>query len=217
MLLIVAALSTVSMQELRGQNSDSGREFQFDIPSQPLAAALRTYAKATGLEVFYDGALSVGRRSTAVSGTYTPMLGLRLLLRGTGYVARETDIANTITIVTAPAIAPLHATFDRYQPYFAALQARLSATLCNDRYASHSDEITIRFWLSPSGVISSAELAGSDGSEGWRRATVSKVRGLEIGKPPPAGLPQPVTMVIYPPSTDEVTSCFSSDSRHDRN
>ena len=40
-------------------------EVWLDIPSQPLAAALRDYGKATGVEVFYDGALAAGHRSMA--------------------------------------------------------------------------------------------------------------------------------------------------------
>lgn len=208
-LLIAAPISAASAQELRARASEPGSEVQFEIPAQPLAAALRAYGNATGLEVFYDGALSVGHRSTAVIGMYTPMLGLKTLLRGTGYVARATDIANTITIVNPPPSAPLLASFDRYQPYFAVLQGRLSAALCHDRSRA-GDEVTFRFWLDTSGAISSAELLGSDGSEAWRRDVVTKVQGLQIGKRPPTGLPQPLTMVIYPPSADDTAGCFSS-------
>ncbi len=215
-LVTLASMSVASVQQLRAQISEAGTEQYFDIPSQPLAAALRAYGKASGLEVFYDGSLSVGRRSSAVMGTYTPMIGLRVLLRGTGYVARETDIANTITIVAGPSLAPLHATFDRYQPYFAALQTRLSAQLCSGKSGGDRNETTFRFWIDASGVISRAELLGSAGeSDDWRREIVSKVQGLQIGKSPPAGLPQPLTMVIYPPSADDATSCSANDGRHD--
>jgi hypothetical protein len=217
-LLTLASIYVASVQQLRAQISQAATEHYFDIPSQPLAAALRAYGKASGLEVFYDGSLSVGRRSSAVMGTYTPLIGLRVLLRGTGYVARETDIANTITIVAGPSLAPLHATFDRYQPYFAALQTRLSAHLCSGKSGGDGDETTLRFWIDSSGVISKAELLGSAGeSDGWRREVVSKVQGLQVGKSPPAGLPQPLTMVIYPLSADEATSCSASDGRRDGN
>jgi hypothetical protein len=213
-LLMAAVVHVASVDGLRAQTSSSDGELQFDIPSQPLAAALRAYGKVSGLEVFYDGSLSIGRYSTAIKGSFKPMFGLKALLRGTGYVARTTEIVNTVTIVSAPPIAPLHATFDRYQPYFAVLQARLSETLCNnDESSPNGEEVTLRFWLDPSGVIANAELLDSDESEAQRRAITSKIQGLQIGKAPPAGLPQPLTMVIYPPSAGEATGCPPTNSR----
>jgi hypothetical protein len=213
-LLMAAFVHVASVDALRAQASNSDGELQFDIPSQPLAAALRAYSKATGLEVFYDGSLSIGRHSTAIKGSFVPMPGLKALLRGTGYVARITEIANTVTIVGAPPVAPLRATFDRYQPYFAMLQARLSEALCSDEESMPSgEEITLRFWLDLSGVIANADLLGSGASDGRRRAIASKIQGLQIGKVPPAGLPQPLTMVIYPPSAGEATGCPPTNSR----
>lgn len=213
-LLIAGFVHLASVDALHAQVSNFDAELQFDIPSQPLAAALRAYGKATGLEVFYDGSLSIGRHSTAIKGSFAPMLGLKALLRGTGYVARTTEIVNTVTIVSAPPVAPLRATFDRYQPYFAVLQARLSETLCtNDESMPSGEEVTFRFWLDPSGVIANAELFGPGRSGGRRRAIAGKIQGLQIGKAPPAGLPQPLTMVIYPPSAGEATGCPPTDSR----
>jgi hypothetical protein len=212
-LLVVASICTASIQELYAQTLQPGNEVHFDIPAQPLAVALQAYGKATGLDIFYDGALSVGRRSTALSGAYKPSLGLAVLLRDTGYVVRDTDIPNTISIVAAPP-AVVRDRFERYQPYFAILQARLSAALCGDAASPEADEITLRFWLNSSGVISNAELLHSSGSEDWRRRIVARMQGLWIGKSPPGGLPEPLTMVIYPPSVTDATSCFSSDGRH---
>ena len=49
------------------------------------------YGAATGLQVFYDGALAVGHRLTTLKGLFTPMTGLQTLLRGTGYVPQATS------------------------------------------------------------------------------------------------------------------------------
>jgi hypothetical protein len=213
-LLIAAFVYVASVDVLRAQVFNSDGELQFDIPSQPLAVALRAYGKATGVEVFYDGSLSIGRHSTTIKGAFTPMLGLKALLRGTGYDARTTEIANTVTIVSAPPVAPLRATFDQYQPYFAVLQERLSEALCNDEETMPSgEEITLRFWLDPSGAISNARMFDLRRGEDWRRAVASKIQGLQIGKTPPVGLPQPVTMVIYPPSAGEARGCSATNSR----
>jgi hypothetical protein len=94
-LLTLASIYIASVQQLRAQISQAATEHYFDIPSQPLAAALRAYGKASGLEVFYDGSLSVGRRSSAVMGTYTPLIGLRVLLRGTAMRRRRPQAGST--------------------------------------------------------------------------------------------------------------------------
>jgi hypothetical protein len=59
--------------------------------------------------------------------------------------------------------------------------------------ASGSAEITFRFWLDQSGVIANAELLGSGGSEGRRRAIASKIQGLQIGGVPPTGHSAPTS------------------------
>lgn len=216
-LLAAVVIHLGSVEAVRAQALNSSREFQFDIPSQSLAAALREYGKTTGVEVFYDGSLAVGRRSAAVRGMFSQMRGLQVLLRETDYVPRATEIANTVTIVSAPSVAPVRATFDRYQPYFAALQARVSAALCNDdEAAALGEEIRFKFWLDPLGMISNAELLGADGQDSRRSVVALKVKGLRIGKAPPAELPQPVTMIIYPPSAGEA-GCPPTSSRHAHN
>lgn len=62
----------------------------FDIPAQDLNAALLTFADRAGLQVFYDGAMLDGLRSTALSGRYTVDGGLTRLLSGTGVIHRFT-------------------------------------------------------------------------------------------------------------------------------
>jgi hypothetical protein len=208
--LIAMSVHLVSIHEVIAQTSNSSEVVQFDIPAQPLASALRAYGQATGLELFYDGSLSIGRSTSGIKGAFTPALALKQLLKGTGYVARQTDIANTVTIVEAPPIAPLRQLFDRYQPYFARVQASLGAKLCDEDKADQ--EITLRFWLDRSGVISQAELVGPSASDDDRRKITAKVLGVGVGKAPPPDLPEPLTMIIYPPSIRDAQSCPLSDS-----
>jgi hypothetical protein len=210
--LVAALILATSIGTTLAQTLDSAGKVVFDIPPQPLAPALQEFGKATGLEVFYDGAMSIGRSSAAVKGSYTPMDGLRILLRGTGYMAHATEITNTITIVDAPSVGALRASFDRFQPYFAVLQAHLSEALCNEP-AMAGGSVTFRFWLNSSGVVARAEVLGSGVNDNQHRATISKIQGLSIGKAPPPGLPEPLTMVIYPPSAGEVAECPPVDSR----
>ena len=215
--LVVALGWFVSASLAFAQPSDAGPGLQFDIASQPLAAALRAFSKTTGLEVFYDGSLSVGHRSSAVKGSFAPMLGLKELLRGTGYVARATEMADTITIVDGPPVTALRASFSRFEPYFAVLQAKLGEALCDDEEpASNGAEITFRFWIDHSGVVADAEAFGAPQSAGWTHA-LAKLRGLKVGMGPPPGLPQPLTMVVYPLGAKEARGCAASETRRASN
>jgi hypothetical protein len=194
-------------------------EIELDIPSQPLDDALIAYGAATGLQVFYDGGLTVGRRSAAIKGIFPPMPGLQALLRGTGYVPQATANPDTITIVSAPpkqSLAPAAAEaaqLRRYEPYLAALQARISEALCASDQARPGDQqIVLSFWVNPLGAISRAVMLGSNSDLSRRDTIAAAMQGLRIEEPPPAGLPQPLTMVIFPPLAGEPTGCLSSKS-----
>jgi hypothetical protein len=186
-----------------------------DIPSQSLADALLAYGTATGLQVFYDRALAVGHRSTTVKGRFTSMTGLQTLLQGTGYVSQATADSDTITIVmtpqaTTPSASLSAAQLRRYEPYFALLQARVSEVLCGgDKAGPDGEQLIFSLWLGASGVISHARVLGPDSAVARRNAVAAAVVGLQVAEPPP-GLPQPVTMVIFPPSAGEPMGCPSS-------
>jgi hypothetical protein len=183
------------------------KEIEFDIPAKPMAAALRDYGEASGLEVFYDGSLAFGQRSVGVSGRFTALDGLKELLRDTGYVARETEIPNTLTIVPGPSVDALRTSFARYQPYFADIQARVSVALCTDDLGAADKAIKFRLWLDPSGTISEARIFSPSVRIAAYERFEQRMRGVSIGKSPPHGLPQPVTMMVYPPSAGESTGC----------
>ncbi|KZD23817.1 STN domain-containing protein [Tardiphaga robiniae] len=178
----------------------------FDIPSQQLADALVAFSAKTGLEIFYDGALSVGRRSTAVAGEFSPIDGLRILLRGTSYVAQATEDAGGVTISVVQN-RPSEA-MRRYESYFALLQANLSAALCEleDRTAGEG-RIVVNLWLESSGVISRTDILGLIEYPDRRNAISAALDGLQIKQTTPAGLPQPVTMAIFPAAAGETTGC----------
>jgi hypothetical protein len=166
---------------------------------------LVAFGTTTGMEVFYDGELAIGRRSAAVAGNLTPAEGLRELLAGTGYSAVATTDPNTWTIVAAePAAAAGNATLLQYEPYFAALQSRVSDALCGSD-ATRNGQVIVSLWLESSGVISRAE-AIDEGAA--RRYDIARdIQGVRIGTSPPPGLPQPITLVIFPPIPGETTVC----------
>jgi hemoglobin/transferrin/lactoferrin receptor protein len=59
----------------------------FDIPAQPLASALREFARQAGLELLGDSIPSTVRSERAIAGRLAPDLALQQLLRGSGVEA----------------------------------------------------------------------------------------------------------------------------------
>lgn len=176
----------------------------FNIPAQPLARALAAYGAATGLDVFYDADLADKQRSSEVSGSLDPSEALQRLLLGTGYVARTTA-PGAFTILRAPRAAPSDPTVptetSMYRAYFATIQARISDALCrNANIASEPVEVLFRFWLAPSGVVARAEVIADNGDLTEDQSMATVIHGLAIGVPP-SGMPQPVNMLILPPSS----------------
>src|SRR5262249_37834363 len=107
----------------------------FEIPAQPLEEALLAYAAASGVEVFVDHALIVGRRSSSVQGAYGAETALRLMLTGTGLDSRRAaPRAYTLITMSAPEPftdqLPAWSTDAARGKFFAALQAAIKRTLC---------------------------------------------------------------------------------------
>src|SRR5262249_29847735 len=169
-----------------------------------LSRALIAYGAATGLEIFYDTALVDKQRTVDLVGRLAPSDALRILLRGTGYAAKAT-MPGAFTIVPAPRSAPLSAVAAasvrrHLEPYFAAIQAQIDDALCrNDAILSNPRKFLFQFWLAPSGVVEQAEVIDEAGERADDQTLAAAIRGLALAAPP-AGMPQPVSMVIFPPS-----------------
>jgi iron complex outermembrane receptor protein len=58
-----------------------------ELPPQPLASALREFARQTGIQVAIPAALTDGKMSVAVKGSFEPVDVLNRLLKGSGLVA----------------------------------------------------------------------------------------------------------------------------------
>jgi iron complex outermembrane receptor protein len=58
--------------------------YNFDIPSQDLGAALRTFAREAHQQISFNGAAVSGKQSPALSGAYSADDALRQLLSGSG-------------------------------------------------------------------------------------------------------------------------------------
>jgi hypothetical protein len=202
--LVVSSVIIIGPASGLAQSSQPEAKVDFNIPAQPLAHALVAYGAATGLEVFYNAALAEWRHSSEVAGSLTPMVGLQTLLRGTGYVVRTTG-PGAFTIEPMPREAALAASAAdaarrSYEPYFATIQTQISNGLCRSAgTALERAEILLQLWLAPSGVIARAEVVGDDGNPADDQTLAVAMRGVAVGVPP-VGMPQPVNMVIFPPS-----------------
>ncbi|SLK11983.1 TonB-dependent receptor [Novosphingobium mathurense] len=67
----------------------SARTFNFAIPAQDLASALRDYSRVTGLQVAASSEVLRGRRSSSVSGTLTADAALAQIVEGAGIKTRR--------------------------------------------------------------------------------------------------------------------------------
>jgi hypothetical protein len=197
----MAAITIVGSVGAQPLASDA--KMTFNIPAQPLSHALVIYGAVTGLEVFYNAALAEDQRSVEVVGVMTASSALQLLLQGTGYVAKVTG-PGAFTIMampreTAASAAAAAIARRRYEPYFAAIQARISDALCRKaEMAAPHREVLFRFWVAPSGAVAQAQVIGDNGEPADDQTHATAIRGLALVAPP-AEMPQPINMVIFPP------------------
>lgn len=94
---MVVQPGSVGAQEGGRPASEAEASKAFDIPAQDLNSALLSFARSTGLQVFYETELVKGKTSPALSGTFTAAQGLSRLLTASGLVWRFTG-SNTVTL-----------------------------------------------------------------------------------------------------------------------
>jgi hypothetical protein len=75
----------------------------FDIPSEPLAEALQAFSQRSGVELFYESAITAGLKSPTLKGSFTPRDALRQLLAGTGFIVHY-NLHNAVSL-SLPAAA----------------------------------------------------------------------------------------------------------------
>jgi len=183
---------------------------EFDIPAQPLDQALAAFGAASGLQIFYETALTHGRQSAEVRGRLEPEAALRLLLRGSGLTARVIA-TGTISITPAreadaAAVAVQRQIKHAYLPYYGYLQAGVMTALCADpRTRPGRYHIALQYWVDATGRIAEVKLIGSSGNEARDAAIIGALQG--VGLPPPGDMPQPVTMAVEPTGPSDPAAC----------
>ncbi len=96
--VVTSALATGVVMAPAAVHAQAARSY--DIPAGPLPAALLTFSRQSGLQVFADDTLTRGRQAAAVSGAYAPTEALSRLLAGTGLTYRING--GTVTLQAAP-------------------------------------------------------------------------------------------------------------------
>lgn len=81
---LLGAASLLAPQVASAQQPVSTQAMRFDIPAQPLRAAINAFTRSTGWEVGFTSQAIAGKRSSAVGGTLPPAQALEALLAGTG-------------------------------------------------------------------------------------------------------------------------------------
>jgi hypothetical protein len=193
-------------------------DLSFAIPGQSLEGALMLYAEATGVEVFVDHALIVGRRSAAVQGVYGFDAALRLMLTGTGLsVLRAAPRAYTLVAdAHEPELdrVPAWSGDITQSRFFAALQTAVKQALCAEpEIAPGSYRAALAIRINATGHVVEARLLGTDVDGPAGRRLVDGIKSVSVGQAPPAGLEQPITFVILPRQTDQTGDCASQQGR----
>lgn len=175
---------------------------EFDIPEQPLAAALERLMALSSVTIVVDGAVIGASRSNAVRGAFSPDGALQTLLEGTGLDSRSIG-PGVYTLVPMPQTAEARPRQPRFADYAAAVQRAVIATLCRrDDTAPDRYRTVIRLWLRPEGKAMRAELAISTGSPSRDGAITDLLQRVDVGMAVPARLPQPIKLAILPRTTD---------------
>jgi TonB family protein len=189
----------------------------FDIPAQPLVTALRAYSEATGIAVLVDDGLTADRSSAGIQGRYTPAEALHQLLAGTGLSARYAS-NDAFTLALSDTAAPVsdHATSpvadeERASAvadtYANVLQVRIEQALCRSaRTRPGRFRLAMQLWIRPTGAVERTRLLDTAGAADLDSEIVEAMNALRFD-PPPAAMPQPVTILLLPRSPDEPFDC----------
>lgn len=174
---------------------------EFNIPAQPLPLALNRYASLTSRATLFRSELAAGRISGSVQGRYTPEAALAQLLEGTGLVFEKIDDgpADAFVLRAAGASSSLQAALASAGDYPGLLQTRIWDAVCASLPAALGRyHALLRFQVDEGGQLIHARLLSSTGDVRRDKALLNALDGVRVGAPPPAGMPQPLTMLVLP-------------------
>ena len=208
----------------------SAQSIRFDLPAQPLAQALNAYGQLAGVAIMARAGLLDGRTSKPVSGVYSPGDALEELLMGTGLRANF-QTRNEVVLrplspgeeVSAPVgyftkifSSNIDGAFDDndYVAYAAMLQTRLTEAMCaSAQTRPGSYRLVVQVRIGDAGTVTASKLVSSTGLTERDAAIEQAVQHLVLDAPPPAGLPQPITILMRPQGGGIDTNCAQFDGQ----
>jgi hypothetical protein len=221
-------------QDVDGASGRVADAIHFDIPAQPLADALLAYSHMTELSVLVDSNVIGERTSAPLSGDYSPHEALEHLLAGTGLQVKFTRVdaaviamppqeqapSESLSAASASpgaqprsAIAGVMAGGD-YRAYAALVQARVTDALCESAQTRPGDyRLLVQVHIDGAGTIASSRVVGSTGIPERDAAIEHAIRSLVLDAAPPAGLRQPVTILLHPRGDGVASICTPPDGR----
>lgn len=200
---LVAPIASAAATADEAMARQSAVKFQFDIAAQPLEDALYAFGAVTGVEVLADGDMVKNRRSTEIRGEFTVPQAIRLLLIGTGLEAQSIGVR---AITLAPQRRE-QSSVVVYRRYSGLLQRAAVRRLCGQGEEDlGAYRIAMQLWLADTGNVRDVELLSSTGDHIRDERIRSLLQGMRVEKLP-AGMPQPVVMVILPRSQRESGDC----------
>jgi hypothetical protein len=169
----------------------------YDIPEQALVAALAEFADQAAMSALVDAEVARDKTSSRVKGKLLPHDALRILLAGTGLSFRRVnDIAFAVGPNTSEQVADgpsdNHSN-GGYDGYFARVQDQTERSLCNYPRIGAGRGV-VQVWIGPAGAIDAVHVVTRLDDE--RSAALSEQIMRTRVAPPPAGLPQPITMIL---------------------
>ncbi|MEW6645031.1 MAG: STN domain-containing protein [Pseudomonadota bacterium] len=204
----------ITIETVMAQGATIDRPLEFNIPVQPLDAALGRYGDATGREALYDTNVAIGRMSGEVRGLLTPDEALKKLLSGTGLSPRFVA-ENSFVLLPTPLGAVRNATQDvplAHQRYYGVIQEDLLAALCRTPRARPGRyRLVALFWIGRTGKVERAQRIGSAGAIDVDHQIDATLDNITFRAPPPAGFAQPVLVLIVPQKPGAASDCDKID------
>ncbi|MGE8150379.1 STN domain-containing protein [Pseudomonas vancouverensis] len=193
---------------------DANVALTLDIPAQELASALEQFSRTTGMAVLVDRQLTRGRRSLAVKGQMSASDALERMLSGSGLMARYSR-ADAVTLKVAqvdPVPArpgkPAGAASPIAGNYATSIQVAIERSLCRSpEVQPGSFRALLQLWIGRDGVVQHSRLVSSTGDVQRDAVLVESLQHLDIERPAPSSLSQPVTLLLLPESSGKRMDC----------
>ncbi|HEY1607866.1 MAG TPA: secretin and TonB N-terminal domain-containing protein [Paraburkholderia sp.] len=200
----------------------------FDLPAEPLADALDAYMQVSGQSVMAQTQLLNGRTSAPVSGDFAPHDALRRLFAGTGLAVSFTGEREAVvlpsqsqapgtdngasaaspTTITASDIDGVMKNGD-FRAYAAMVQTRLTEALCASPLTRPGHyRLVAQLRIGADGTVVASKLVSETGVAARDAAIARVLRGLKFDAAPPAGLAEPLTILLRPPGSGVETDCW---------